>query len=75
MSSFFVCSIAAVTLWDFAESGSFIISIRAMGTTCHDTPYLSLSQPHCCAASSPALGQLLPVMIHFFQLIWNEIAS
>jgi hypothetical protein len=53
MSIFFIRSIASMALLDFSASGSLIISIKTMGTTCHETPYLSLSQPHCCALSSP----------------------
>ena len=46
MSIFFISSIASMTLFDFAGSGSFSISPRTVGLICHDSPYLSLSQPH-----------------------------
>jgi hypothetical protein len=46
MSIFFILSIAAITRCDFAGSLSPISSINAVGTTCHETPNLSLSQPH-----------------------------
>src|SRR2546422_10244534 len=37
-----------MTLFDFSGSLSCNISPRTVGTICHDTPYLSLSQPHLC---------------------------
>jgi hypothetical protein len=48
MSIFFICSIAFMTREDFSASASWSISASTVGTTCQDTPYLSLSQPHCC---------------------------
>src|SRR5260370_1235978 len=47
MSIFIIFSIAAMTRLDFSRSLSCSISTRTVGTTCHDTPNLSLSQPHC----------------------------
>src|SRR4029077_82814 len=35
-----------MTLVDFLGSLSCNISTKAVGTICHDRPYLSLSQPH-----------------------------
>src|SRR5882672_5215831 len=35
-----------MTLFDFLASLSCNISTKAVGMTCHDRPYLSLSQPH-----------------------------
>lgn len=37
-----------MTLLAFSRSGSLNISPRAVGMICHETPYLSLSQPHWC---------------------------
>src|SRR5262245_61097353 len=53
MSIFFICSMDWNARFDFVVSGSFSISSMARGTTCHETPYLSFSQPHCCALGSP----------------------
>jgi hypothetical protein len=53
MSSFFIRITAAVTRPAFSLSGLLIISLRAVGTICHDTPNLSANHPHCLAASSP----------------------
>src|SRR5438128_2013856 len=47
MSIFFICIIAAMTRCDLAGSLSWMSSISALGTICQDSPYLSLSQPHC----------------------------
>ena len=66
MSSFFICSIACMARCDFSESGSLIISSKTSGTTCQETPNLSLSQPHCWALLIAAGGELLPVVVHFF---------
>lgn len=53
MSSFFIFIIAFIARSAFAVSGSVNISGNTVGTICHDTPYLSLSQPHCCAFLPP----------------------
>src|SRR5690606_15107266 len=45
MSNFFICRNAAVTRATFAASASCIISSSAFGTTCHDRPNRSLTQP------------------------------
>src|SRR5258708_9700104 len=37
-----------MTLADFSASLSLSISPKAVGMICHDSPYLSLSQPHLC---------------------------
>src|SRR5437016_1800553 len=37
-----------MTLLDFSESLSCSIVIKTEGMTCHDRPYLSVSQPHRC---------------------------
>src|SRR5439155_24298174 len=46
MSIFFICSIACMTRFAFSGSLSPNIFPRAVGTICHDRPYLSCSQPH-----------------------------
>src|SRR5438552_18120434 len=46
MSILSICSIARMTRFAFAASLSASISINTVGTTCHDKPNLSLSQPH-----------------------------
>ena len=46
MSIFFICIIACMTRLAFALSGCCRSSGRALGTTCHEMPYLSASQPH-----------------------------
>jgi hypothetical protein len=53
MSSFFICIMAAMARWDYSDLGSPIRSRMPLGTICHDTPNLSLSQPHCWALGSP----------------------
>src|SRR4029077_887095 len=58
MSSFFICSNAFITLSDFSAFLSCIISAKTTGTICQETPYLSFSQPHCCAFSSPPCESL-----------------
>src|SRR5260221_12120254 len=45
-SSFFICINAFMTRSDFFGSPLCRSSGRIFGTTCHDKPYLSLSQPH-----------------------------
>src|SRR6267143_1889517 len=62
MLIFVILSIAAMTRFDFSGSLSCSISIKTVGTTCHDTPNPSLSHPHC--TSWPPADQrreLLPV--------------
>ena len=44
ISNFFICINACITRWPF--SGSLINLPSMEGTICHDTPYLSFSQPH-----------------------------
>src|SRR4028119_939886 len=53
MSSLCIWSIAFMTFCDFFVSLSCNILAKTAGTTCHETPYLSFSHPHCCAFSSP----------------------
>src|SRR5712691_10865422 len=51
MSILPILSNASMTFPEFPDRGSPIISPSAAGTTCHDTPKRSLSQPH--GPSSP----------------------
>ena len=60
MSSFFICSIACTVRPAFSGSGSLMYSPSCLGTICHETPYLSLSQPHCCASGSPPSPRSCP---------------
>jgi hypothetical protein len=53
---------ACMTRLAFSGSGSFSSSPRARGTTCHETPNLSVSQPQ--GPFSPPLGELLPELVH-----------
>ena len=48
ISIFVMPSIAFITRCDFSLSGSLNSSPRTVGMICQETPYLSLSQPHCC---------------------------
>jgi len=50
---FFIPSIACIARWALLWSASVIMCMNATGTICHDTPNLSLSQPHCCASTGP----------------------
>ena len=56
MSIFFISSITAMTRCAFSVSGSLRSLGSAVGVICHDTPYLSLSQPH--GPSSPPSARL-----------------
>src|SRR4029077_5929105 len=46
MSIFFILSMASMTRFAFFASGPATSWTRIEGVTCHDSPYLSLSQPH-----------------------------
>jgi hypothetical protein len=46
MSSFVICIMACMNRVDRCASLSCSMSNSAVGTTCHDKPNLSLSQPH-----------------------------
>ena len=52
MSNLVMVSIACVTA--AALAGSRIISKNRVGTTCHERPYWSVSQPHTFGAPPPA---------------------
>ncbi|KAL7358903.1 hypothetical protein ACKS0A_09266 [Histoplasma ohiense] len=47
MSNLTLLSITSVTLFALALSESPINSNKHLGTICHETPNLSVSQPHC----------------------------
>ncbi len=53
MSSFFIFSMEAKARLEPGDEASRMSSGIMAGATCHETPYLSLSQPHCCALGSP----------------------
>ena len=53
ISSLFMRISAVITRFPRAASPPPMSSIICVGTTCHDRPYLSLSQPHTCALGSP----------------------
>ena len=57
MSIFFIWNMACVARAAFAASGSVIMSISGFGTTCQETPNLSLSQPQGCSCP-PAVSLL-----------------
>src|SRR2546422_2169097 len=53
MSIFDIFSKASMTFAELPDFESLIISAKTEGTICHDTPNLSLSQPHgCCSPPS-----------------------
>jgi hypothetical protein len=58
MSIFFIWSIAFIALRDFAGSGSLNSLTSTVGMICQERPYLSFSQPHCCAFGSPPRDSL-----------------
>src|SRR5262245_16105039 len=43
-----------MVLADRTGSLSFSMVMRTLGMICHDTPYLSVSQPHCCVCPPSA---------------------
>src|SRR5512132_894383 len=52
MSILTIFSMASVARLALARSGSFIISVRTVGTICHESPNRSFSHPHCSALPS-----------------------
>src|SRR4030095_4880314 len=56
MSIFGIGSIAFMTRSDFLASLSCNMSINTVGVTCHETPNLSLSQPHCDSSPPSAVS-------------------
>src|SRR5437773_6059931 len=76
MSSFTILSIACMTRCDFAASLSLNSSPKTVGTICHESPYLSLSQPH--STSLPpaeSFVQNLSTSACVLQFTTNEMAS
>ena len=63
MSSLRIANIASIARRPRSGSGSFRISSQPVGTTCHDRPNRSLSQPHCWALASPPAVSRLPEAI------------
>jgi len=49
ISIFFIWNMASVARFAFAASGSVTMSMSSVGTTCQETPNLSLSQPQGCS--------------------------
>src|SRR5580765_1857718 len=49
ISSLTIFKSASMTRCDLAESLPLNKSLKIAGTICHETPNLSLSQPHCCS--------------------------
>src|SRR4030095_8029328 len=65
-----------MTLFDFSASLSCNILPRAEGMICHDTPYLSLSQPHLCLSPpSESFSHKSSTSACVSQLTKNEIAG
>src|SRR5207245_11650177 len=65
-----------MTFSDFFESLSCNISPKTVGTICHDTPYLSLSQPHCSfSPPSESLSQNQSTSSCVLQLTTSDMAG
>src|SRR5437016_1925148 len=65
-----------MTLFDFAGSASLNISPIIVGLTCHDKPYLSLSQPHGpCSPPADSFFQYESTSFCVLQSTENETAS
>src|SRR4249920_2786941 len=65
-----------MTLFDFLASLSCNSSTKAVGTTCHDRPYLSLSQPHLdLFPPSESFSHSSSTSCCVSQLTTNDIAS
>src|SRR5437016_9244649 len=69
MSSFTILSMACMTRCDFAASLSLNNSPKTVGTICHATPNLSLSQPHC--ASWPPAESFFQNLSPFNGLVFS----
>ena len=44
-----------------------------LGTTCQDSPYLSLSQPHTCDFGSPPGRELVPVVVELLLILDEDL--
>src|SRR5258708_22267056 len=61
---------------DFWASLSCISLPKMVGTICHDTPYLSCSQPHCCVAPpSESFAQNVSTSSWVSQFTTNDTAG
>src|SRR5207247_3958493 len=76
MSSFTIFSIAFMTRCDFLGSRSVNNSVMTVGTICHDSPNLSLSQPHCTSCPpAESFSQNVSTSFCVLQFTTNETAS
>src|SRR5438552_11411498 len=76
MSSFTILSTACITRCDFAASLSLNNSPKTVGTICQESPYLSLSQPHCTSLPpAESFFQNLSTSPCVLQFTTNEMAS
>src|SRR5258708_19561329 len=76
MSSLTICIMACMTRCDFAASLSLSNFPKIVGTICQESPYLSLSQPHCTSLPpAESLFQNLSTSACDLQLTTNEMAS
>src|SRR4030095_11230805 len=76
MSSFTILSMACMTRRDFAASLLLNNSPKTTGTICHESPYLSLSQPHWTSLPpAESFFQNLSTSACVLQLTTNDVAS
>src|SRR2546430_9426828 len=76
MSSLSIFSTACMTLFDFPAFLSCNNLGKTEGTICHDTPYLSLSQPHRLGCPhSEGLHQKSPTLTSYSQLTQTILTS
>jgi hypothetical protein len=75
ISILFIFINVCITLCDFEVSPLFISFPKFEGTICHDTPYLSLSQPQFCFSQPlERLPQKSSISFCVSQLTTNEMA-
>src|SRR6266568_3081565 len=75
-SSFTILSMACMTRCDFAASLSLTSLPKTVGTICHESPYLSLSQPHCTSLPpAESFLQNLSTSACVLQFTTNEMPS
>src|SRR2546427_8582286 len=76
MSSLTILSIDSMTRCDFAASLPLNSSPKTVGTICQESPYLSLSQPHCTSLPpAESFFQNLSTSACVLQFTTNEMAS
>src|SRR3972149_4731377 len=76
MSSLSICSMACMTPFDFFAFLSCKNLGKIEGTICHDSPYLSLSQPHRLVwPPADSLLQKWSTSSCVWQLTTNDMAS